>query len=343
MSATQYLIDASTRHHVFLQRYAGGQAKKAIKTLTRLRRDIIGRLLDEPTDFQRARLTAMLGDIESIARDGFGKVYADFSGELYDFARSEAEFSRELYDKVASVSFASPSDAALIAAVDNAPLSVGKGMTGVALKDAFKEYSTKSTEQIMQLIRDGVALGKTSPEIARDVGEIMTTLKPRQLETLVRTATNPASSVARSELYKQNSDLMEGYRWVSTLDNRTTIICGSRDGKVYQEGVGPKPPAHYGCRSTTVPVIKSAFSVASGMGGERPAFGPDGRGVVGSRTTYGGWLKKQPVEFVDEALGEERSKLFRSGKLPLEKFVDPTGRVYSLEELERMSPMAFQE
>lgn len=342
MSATQYLIDASTRHHMFIQRYAGGQAKRAIKTLTRIRREIIGRLMDEPTDFQRARLTLLLGDIDSLAAQGFGKMYADLVDELSDFAMAEAQFSKELYDQVTSVNFAMPADSALSAAVMAAPMAAPSGMRSITIEEAWKDFSAKTQAQIRQIIQDGIVLGDTTPQISRKVGEIMTTLKRRQVDTLVRTATNHASSVARSELYAANDELIEGYRWVSTLDARTTMICGSRDGEVYRRGQGPMPPAHWGCRSTTIPVVKEAFSLASGMGGERPAFGPDGAEVINSRTTYGGWLKKQPTEFVDEVLGPERSKLFRSGKIKFDQFVDTTGRVYTLDELKALNPLAFQ-
>jgi len=77
--------------------------------------------------------------------------------------------------------------------------------------------------------------------------------------------------------------------------------------------------------------------------GERPSIGAKGVERVSSRTTYGGWLKKQPKAFIDEALGPERSELFRAGKLSIDKFVDPTGRVYTLTQLQKMNPIAFQE
>ena len=103
------------------------------------------------------------------------------------------------------------------------------------------------------------------------------------------------------------------------------------------------PPAHWGCRSTTIPKIKPEYDVGANLHGERPAKSAKGVEQVSSRVTYGGWLSDQPVEFVDEALGVERSKLFREGGLTIDKFVDPTGRVYSLDQLQKMNPIAFIE
>jgi hypothetical protein len=88
-------------------------------------------------------------------------------------------------------------------------------------------------------------------------------------------------------------------------------------------------------------VVKDEFSI--GLKGKRPSVGAEGAEAVSSRTTYGGWLKKQPIEFVDEALGPERSALFRSGKIKIDGFVDPTGRVYTLEQLQSRNPLVFAE
>ena len=105
----------------------------------------------------------------------------------------------------------------------------------------------------------------------------------------------------------------------------------------------PVPPAHWGCRSTTIPKVKPEYDVGAKLHGKRPAIGADGVSHVSGRTTYGGWLKRQPTEFIDEALGTDRSRLFRSGKLSLDKFVDPTGREYTIKQLESLNPMSFLE
>ena len=121
----------------------------------------------------------------------------------------------------------------------------------------------------------------------------------------------------------------DGYVYNLSIDGDETYIA---DGIVV-----------HNCRSSTIPVVKDEFTLAKKSLGKRPSIGADGAKQVGARTTYGGWLKKQPVEFVDEALGVERSKLFRSGKLTIDKFVDPTGRMYTLEQLAQMNQIAFQE
>lgn len=345
MSSTQYLTDTATRHQVFLQRYGGGQSRNAQTTLDRLRRGINARLAQEPTAFQRNRLETVLRDIEQLSTEAFTNISRQAISGTQELAKAEAAFSARLFDKATTVetSFIIPADATLIAGVMSASMPVTLN-TGLKIEDALAQFSTKKTKQILNVISDGVSLGETTPIISRNVGNIINALQRRQLDSLVRTITNHTSSVARKEIYSANSDILDGYKWISTLDNRTTLICGSRDGIVYPDIPGsPLPPAHWGCRSTTIPAVKPEFDIGAKLHGKRPAISADGVERVSGRTTYGGWLKKQPTAFIDEALGVERSRLFRSGKFTIDKFVDPTGRVYTIEQLESLNPLAFLE
>lgn len=344
MSTQQYLIDAATRHQVFLQRYGGGQSKKALIILNRLKRKINQRLSQEPTILQAQRLESVLKDINQLSTELFDEMIAGTVSGVRDLATSEAAFSAKLFDKaIVNAEFTIPADTVLIANVMQSAMKANIN-SAITIEEALRQFSEAKTKQIAQIISDGVVLGDTTPVIARNVGETINTLNRRQLDTLVRTITNHTSSVARKEIYSANSDIMDGYKWIATLDNRTTMICAGRDGVVYQDMTGsPVPPAHWGCRSTTIPVIAPEFDIGAKLKGQRPAISAGGVEQVSGRTTYGGWLKKQPKDFVDEALGVERSKLFRSGKLAIDKFTDPTGRIYTLKELEGLNPLSFIE
>lgn len=341
MSSTQYLTDAATRHAVFLQRYGGGQSKDAQKVLDRLRRSIHTRLMQEPTEFQRSRLSVVLQDINTLSRDAFGVITEQTTKGVQELAKSEARFSTQLFNNAtASAEWVIPADTILIASVMSARMPVTIN-TGVTIDEVLRQFSNRKQMEIANTVTDGVVLGDTTPVIAKRLSTQIKTLNRRQLDTLVRTMTNHTSSVSRNVVMGANTDISNEYKWVSTLDSKTTVICGSRDGKVYPVNRGDLPPAHWGCRSTTVPLIKPEYDIGSKLKGVRPSKGAGGTRVVSGRTTYGGWLRTQPKAFVDEALGVERSKLFRSGKLTIDRFVDPTGRVYSLAELESMHPFAF--
>lgn len=342
MSTQQYLIDAATRHQVFLQRYGDGQSKEATALLYRIRRDINARLANEPTIFQKSRLEGLLAEINAITAAGFKDIELQQIAAAQELAIAEGRFSTALFNKAAIMDFKGVSSEVLIAATMTSGMA-SQTNASVTIEDALQQFGVKKSKQIAQVISDGVVMGDTTPVISQKVGQLINALQRRQLNTLVTTITNHTSSVARGQVYHANRDLLDGYQWVATLDNRTTFICGSRDGKVYQYGTGPMPPAHWNCRSTTIPVVKDEFNVGSKLKGTRPAIGADGVEQKSGRTTYGGWLKTQPKSFIDEALGPERSELFRNGGLTIDKFVDPTGRVYTLTQLQRMNPIAFQE
>jgi len=78
-----------------------------------------------------------------------------------------------------------------------------------------------------------------------------------QVRTLVRTSVNATSNAASLQVYKANPKLTKKYRWIATLDSNTTAICRNLDQKEFFYGKGPTPsnPPHFGCRSTTVPVV----------------------------------------------------------------------------------------
>jgi SPP1 gp7 family putative phage head morphogenesis protein len=341
MSANTFLIDAATRHQVFVQRFAGGEANAAIDQLKRLENIVLGRLARETTQFQGSRLTIMLNDIRGI----MDRFYLDFGNEVVqrtlDFSIGEAEFSTEMLNQVTQVQMQLPASSQLEQAVLREGMATPVGPSSVSIEDALSEFGTKKTSRVLNLVNDGVLLGDTNQQIIRNVAQEMETRQRRHAEALVRTITNHASSQAREAVYRENAGILEGYEWVATLDSRTTLICAGRDGRVYPVGGGPLPPAHWGCRSTTIPVVRDEFAIP-GLKGDRPAKGADGAEQVSGASTYGGWLRKQPAEFQDEVLGETRGKLFRTGSLTIDKFRDETGRTYNLEQLRQLQPMAFQ-
>jgi len=91
----------------------------------------------------------------------------------------------------------------------------------------------------------------------------------------------------------------------------------------------------HNCRSTIIPSIIS--TVQSNRRSKEAR----------SDESYGDWLRKQPKSFQDEYFsklpdGERKARLFRMGKLPIDKFSDSLGAEYSLAELQNLNPVAFE-
>ena len=160
----------------------------------------------------------------------------------------------------------------------------------------------------------------------------VTALNKRQAQALVSTAVAHTANEARQTFYGANDDLIKGVQWISTLDARTTPICQSRDGTIYPVDSGPRPPAHFRCRSSTAPVLKSYKELGIDLDEAPAGTRASMDGQVPEAETYQSWLKKKPAAFQDEVLGPTRAKLFREG-MELDRFVDQSGKEYTFNQL----------
>ena len=74
----------------------------------------------------------------------------------------------------------------------------------------------------------------------------------------------------------------------------------------------------------------------------RASRGSDGRTPVES-VSYGPWLRRQDRAFVEDTMGKTAARLFRDGRLGIEKFVDhKTLRPLTIEQLRRRHGELFR-
>jgi len=148
------------------------------------------------------------------------------------------------------------------------------------------------------------------------------------------------AAAQRGGIRKGIKAVLQGYRWVAILDSKTSQICRSLDGQVFPFGKGPLPPAHPNCRSTVAAEIYGRYLK------RRDDTRASSSGPVPAETTYYDWLKRQPAEFQDDALGVTRATLFRKGGLSAAQFAKLNlGRNFqplTLEEMRRLAPRAFK-
>ena len=193
-------------------------------------------------------------------------------------------------------------------------LTAARGATitlpnGRTVEKSFRGIAVDQAEQFSQVVRNGLLTGETTPSIAKrligslqfgeeakTVGQIaaaggqLTQVADNQIITLVRTSINQVANAASQQVYEGNQDITKKYRYIATLDTRTSAICRALDGKEFEYGKGPMPPQHFNCRSTTVPVIDyKALDIPPPPEGKRASMD----GQVPGNTTYGEWLKKK--------------------------------------------------
>ena len=210
-------------------------------------------------------------------------------------------------------------------------------------------------------MRQGLLTGETTDEIARrlkgrlkfgDIGPLsvkqlkqaggqLTNMANSQVQTLVRTSINQVANAASQQVYEANQDITKKYRYVATLDTRTSAICRALDGREFEYGKGPTPPQHFNCRSTTAAVIDyDELGFIPPREGKRAAQG----GMVPANESYGQWLYDG-----DSKIGRARQAEVLGSKAPyfrklsekygpkdaIAKFVRDDGSEVTLEQLRK--------
>jgi SPP1 gp7 family putative phage head morphogenesis protein len=258
-------------------------------------------------------------------------------------------------------------------------LTAAKGATitlpnGEVLTKAFRGIATDQAERFSQVVRNGLLTGETTPAIAKRLmgrlersgerlifGEVATTtgqlraagvksivasggeltaMADNQIMSLVRTSINQVANSASMAVYEANQDVSKEYQYVATLDSLTSPICRALDGQKFPYGQGPTPPQHFGCRSKIVAVIdykglgfpelESEFETRASKGGQVPA-----------NTTYGQWLKDQPLKTQQDVLGASKVPYFNrlvdkyGAKNAMAKLVRDDGSELTLDQLRK--------
>jgi SPP1 gp7 family putative phage head morphogenesis protein len=336
LSSNTFLIDAASRHAVLLQRYSAGLEKEMADSVSDALRSLIDDLVRTEGSQSLIRL-----EVISNYRSNLTSAEAQLYDELIELAKEEGEFSLELFEEAINASIEEIDDAVINTAISSTRINVIQGQS-ITIPQMLSQFTAAKSRQMNTIIQDGFTEGLTQDQMVSRIRQVEP-MQRRQAASLARTGTNAVSSIARYQMAQQNSDVLDGYEWVATLDDRTSLVCASRDGVVYPFAESsPKPPAHFSCRSTIIPKVDPQYDLLSQVSGERPAIGADGVKQVSGKTTYGGWLRKQPASFQDEVLGPDRAKLFRQGGLSIAKFTNYDGRTYTLDELRERHPMAFE-
>jgi SPP1 gp7 family putative phage head morphogenesis protein len=358
MAAPQALIDAVTRNAVYIERLKAGEVKKFEKFLREIDKSIRERLAgDELTQFSRERLERLLVGVHSMLGEIFARHNAGLVRDLLELANYQAEAEASMITAASAepenIEFVIPAPAQISAAVLSSPLSVRGPDGGKLLKPFLDDWSKAEQDALTGAIRQGYFQGQTNAQIAKKIrGTIQNKYRDgtlaeinRRAEAITRTAVQHAAITARMETLEANADITDGYRWVSTLDGRTSAPCRSLDGQVFKYGKGPRPPLHIRCRSDVVPELSDDFNWLSD-GATRASNGPTAKGQTDANESYYEWLKRQPAEFQDETIGAKRGKLLRDGGITAVEFaklqIDKDFKPITLEQMKKLNPLAFK-
>ena len=179
--------------------------------------------------------------------------------------------------------------------------------SGADFSSRIWENKRKLLFNMRQTITQGLMQGQSIARMSKDLGD---TLGKSYIvtERLVRTETNHFHAEADKGAY--NAAGVEQYEYMATLDTRTSDVCASLDGKVFnvkdaQVGVN-YPPMHPWCRSTTVEYDPEDAADWAASGEPMP-----------KSTTYEEWKAAQDAADTAEVLyAKNNPYIINPGELP---------------------------
>ncbi|MEB6666344.1 minor capsid protein [Acinetobacter vivianii] len=350
------LIEVLTQHQAYLYRVSSQSVNELTRLFNSESDQMLSKLRDLLDELSDAEMVALAGgqyttnNLKEI-RDLISQWFASLSTSIPEvFAVSatalavyEANYTVRLYGG----KIKKQNGNKLYSSAKKTPL-VG----GALVDDLLLKIAVSARQKVEYAIRDGISSGKTNQEIIQRIrgtkrqnydDGILNTSKS-DIERTVRTVRSHIANQAYLDSFRQLG--FEYVKLVATLDGRTTKLCAFLDGKVWKIG-DPEiriPPLHPNCRSILVPVDKGGLLI-----GERP-FVMDERkvkdipkdereqliGQIDANTKFKEFFKKTDDFFQKEWLGPKRFKLYKEGNFDFDKFFDPEGKLYTLDQLREL-------
>lgn len=344
MDANTQALDKALVNQLALLRKSTAKREQIVVFLQSLERDIIKAIdkseLGTPSrsGTQRTRLLALQKEVRQLIDLNLGEARDAFFELVRDVAQEEAVKATSVLSATLGVELQVPTLTTdyLETIVDETLIE------GAPSSDWWARQIPQIRQRFADQMRLGIARGETVDQLIDRVrgkdaqGEEqaipgLMNIARRNVEALVRSSLISVANKTHLEVYGRFANITKGIMWVSTLDTRTSDICKALDGKTWDNDLNPighkmafpGPTAHWNCRSTQVPVLKSWEELAREAGGDTELAKtldkvPEGtrasmNGQVPQTEKYGPWLKRQPDEVQRQALGARKYRLFKEG------------------------------
>lgn len=172
-------------------------------------------------------------------------------------------------------------------------------------------------------LTQSVITGKSSNKIIKEMSKSCNTDKSK-VSRLVMTESAAFSSRAQEDAYKELS--VKQYEIIATLDLRTSEVCQSLDGHVFEMSeyaVGSTaPPFHCYCRTATAPHFEDDY-------GERIARSHDGKTYfIPSDMKYKEWYEKYVKNDPDAIATKKKLENLDNDKKQYKKYKQVLGKEY---------------
>lgn len=228
-------------------------------------------------NYSVSRLNRLLKQINNILDDLYGKQnikgLQGVQEDIFSFLNNEYQ---ENYNKAAFELFKGFGVGYSFTRINEDLISrtIRAKWIGDNFSDRLYTHKKKLIGVLRQELSNQFILGKSYSDTAKIISKKVDT-SYYNATRLVRTESTRILNESSMESYKE-LDLTEKYEYLATLDKRTSNICQSLDGKIFnvkdgQPGVN-MPSMHPNCRSTTVPYFEDYADI-----GERIAKNSKGK------------------------------------------------------------------
>ena len=229
------------------------------------------------------------------------------------------------------------------------PIDEGALETILNKKWSGQNYSERvwnNTQKVADAIKEelmiGALTGKTEKEMTDSINEQFLSGR-NNARRLVRTESSYIHNEAHFQAYRDYG--IEEYRFVATLDLRTSQICRERDGSVYRvndKKIGVNaPPMHPWCRSTTIMNLDDETMHSLERFARDPVTGE--RMKVPADETYKEWHKRMVEKHSAEAINtaEKSAKNYSRDKIQYQNYCNVLGSKLVPGSLEKFQEVKY--
>lgn len=308
------LLDVMTRHQLYLEGLKLGYTQEFIDMTELLRRDIRDAFLDVEYDelslMTRRELELFIRRLRGLQQSRYSVYTKKLLEDIRAFMDAETTMNAEIMENTQE-----PDDTALAAlaalllldrrdrlwiTIINAPIPAN----GVLPEDLVSRFAATGLFNVETAVRRAWA-NKSSVRgtLSHIVGTSRLSFRDGllhrsipQADAMIAALVQHVSGIVQTATMRPYFDK---YWWRSIIDDGTTDICRSRDGKIYVFGQGPIPPAHYRCRSHIEPYEGEEFVDDS----------------------FDNWIERQPDGVRDDL------RAARSRPLTLSDFISKLGNI----------------
>lgn len=347
MTVNARLLHHAIGHHIRVQRY-GASATNAYQTILDDGHDQVRDAVRDADDVVAEQNTdskefaALLAALLAILDDTKSALQQAIDTDLEAFAENEADNEMSILEGESDLNLVAPSKDTLDS------VSTDVAFQGRYLEQWLDDLINGDMNRIQAAVVAGMQRGDDARTIAASLAFVAFGTASNLLANLVRTIWNGVTNWVRLLVMQENADLIGMVQWHATLDEATCPICAELDGQVFAIDEVDPPPAHPSCRCFLVAVFRSEDRIArSARHGKkfsrmRSVHRAKFTGKPPQKQRYATWLREQPVEVQNEALGPTRAKLFRTGKLSISRFVTNRRHILTLDELRKRDAAAFR-